>query len=178
MRCLDFGLSYAKNGELLKYIRKIGSFDETCTRFYTAEMVSALEYLHGKGIGMQKKNSITGAYWELEPWRNPPRGLEKATSGSHSPQQTQSLLHTQRWLKREQKRNDLRCVLSPSRCSFPLVSLIGQTQLGAIRQRNSDPTGHRGWNSAKKPEECGWSGWKQKYQHIFYDFIHVIMLSH
>ncbi|GAB5583177.1 3-phosphoinositide-dependent protein kinase 1 isoform X1 [Prionailurus iriomotensis] len=38
---------YAK---LLKYIRKIGSFDETCTRFYTAEMVSALEYLHGKGI--------------------------------------------------------------------------------------------------------------------------------
>lgn len=46
----DFGLSYAKNGELLKYIRKIGSFDETCTRFYTAEIVSALEYLHGKGI--------------------------------------------------------------------------------------------------------------------------------
>ncbi|GAB1300653.1 3-phosphoinositide-dependent protein kinase 1 [Apodemus speciosus] len=42
--------SYAKNGELLKYIRKIGSFDETCTRFYTAEIVSALEYLHGKGI--------------------------------------------------------------------------------------------------------------------------------
>lgn len=50
MQYLDFGLSYAKNGELLKYIRKIGSFDETCTRFYTAEMVSALEYLHGKGI--------------------------------------------------------------------------------------------------------------------------------
>lgn len=49
-KCSDFGLSYAKNGELLKYIRKIGSFDETCTRFYTAEIVSALEYLHGKGI--------------------------------------------------------------------------------------------------------------------------------
>ncbi|XP_029432241.1 3-phosphoinositide-dependent protein kinase 1 isoform X2 [Rhinatrema bivittatum] len=47
---LYFGLSYAKNGELLKYIRKIGSFDENCTRFYTAEIVSALEYLHGKGI--------------------------------------------------------------------------------------------------------------------------------
>ncbi|PIO37281.1 hypothetical protein AB205_0142120 [Aquarana catesbeiana] len=47
---LYFGLSYAKNGELLKYIRKIGSFDETCTRFYTAEMVCALEYLHDKGI--------------------------------------------------------------------------------------------------------------------------------
>ncbi|TRY94865.1 hypothetical protein DNTS_026283, partial [Danionella cerebrum] len=47
---LYFGLSYAKNGELLKYIRKIGSFDETCTRFYSAEIVSALEYLHQKGI--------------------------------------------------------------------------------------------------------------------------------
>ncbi|XP_018421310.1 PREDICTED: 3-phosphoinositide-dependent protein kinase 1 [Nanorana parkeri] len=47
---LYFGLSFAKNGELLKYIRKIGSFDETCTRFYTAEIVCALEYLHDKGI--------------------------------------------------------------------------------------------------------------------------------
>ncbi|XP_071976501.1 3-phosphoinositide-dependent protein kinase 1 [Engystomops pustulosus] len=47
---LYFGLSYAKNGELLKYIRKIGSFDETCTRFYSAEIVRALEYLHEKGI--------------------------------------------------------------------------------------------------------------------------------
>ncbi|XP_072532523.1 3-phosphoinositide-dependent protein kinase 1a [Salminus brasiliensis] len=47
---LYFGLSYAKNGELLRYIRKIGSFDETCTRFYTAEIVGALEYLHSVGI--------------------------------------------------------------------------------------------------------------------------------
>ncbi|MCI4392245.1 hypothetical protein PGIGA_G00143810 [Pangasianodon gigas] len=47
---LYFGLSYAKNGELLRYIRKIGSFDETCTRFYTAEIVCALEYLHSIGI--------------------------------------------------------------------------------------------------------------------------------
>ncbi|KAM9774034.1 3-phosphoinositide-dependent protein kinase 1 isoform 2-T2 [Syngnathus typhle] len=47
---LYFGLSYAKNGELLKYIRKIGSFDETCTRFYSAEIVCALEYLHSVGI--------------------------------------------------------------------------------------------------------------------------------
>ncbi|XP_068100647.1 3-phosphoinositide-dependent protein kinase 1 isoform X2 [Hyperolius riggenbachi] len=47
---LYFGLSYAKNGELLKYIRKIGSFDEPCTRFYTAEILCALEYLHKNGI--------------------------------------------------------------------------------------------------------------------------------
>uniref|UniRef100_A0A673VUQ0 3-phosphoinositide-dependent protein kinase 1 n=1 Tax=Salmo trutta TaxID=8032 RepID=A0A673VUQ0_SALTR len=47
---LYFGISYARNGELLKYIRKIGSFDETCTRFYSAEIVCALQYLHSKGI--------------------------------------------------------------------------------------------------------------------------------
>uniref|UniRef100_A0A8C1HID8 3-phosphoinositide-dependent protein kinase 1 n=1 Tax=Cyprinus carpio carpio TaxID=630221 RepID=A0A8C1HID8_CYPCA len=47
---LYFALSYAKNGELLRYIRKIGSFDETCTKFYTAEIVCALEYLHAMGI--------------------------------------------------------------------------------------------------------------------------------
>uniref|UniRef100_A0A8C2H153 3-phosphoinositide-dependent protein kinase 1 n=1 Tax=Cyprinus carpio TaxID=7962 RepID=A0A8C2H153_CYPCA len=50
MDIFDFALSYAKNGELLRYIRKIGSFDETCTRFYTAEIVCALEYLHAMGI--------------------------------------------------------------------------------------------------------------------------------
>lgn len=54
----DFGLSYAKNGELLKYIRKIGSFDETCTRFYSAEIVCALEYLHQKGIIHRSVESV------------------------------------------------------------------------------------------------------------------------
>uniref|UniRef100_A0ABM0GR04 non-specific serine/threonine protein kinase n=1 Tax=Saccoglossus kowalevskii TaxID=10224 RepID=A0ABM0GR04_SACKO len=47
---LYFGLSYAKNGELLKYINKVGSFDEKCTQFYSAEVTSALEYLHSLGI--------------------------------------------------------------------------------------------------------------------------------
>ncbi|XP_070580796.1 3-phosphoinositide-dependent protein kinase 1-like isoform X2 [Ptychodera flava] len=47
---LYFGLSYAKKGELLQYINKVGSFDENCTRFYAAEIVSALEHLHSLGI--------------------------------------------------------------------------------------------------------------------------------
>lgn len=66
MRHLDFGLSYAKNGELLKYIRKIGSFDETCTRFYTAELVSALEYLHGKGIIHRYFSAPAGAHTQAQ----------------------------------------------------------------------------------------------------------------
>ncbi|XP_033211588.1 3-phosphoinositide-dependent protein kinase 1 isoform X2 [Belonocnema kinseyi] len=47
---LYFALSYAKNGELLPYITKVGSFDIECTKFYTAEILRGLEYLHGLGI--------------------------------------------------------------------------------------------------------------------------------
>ncbi|XP_058799944.1 3-phosphoinositide-dependent protein kinase 1 isoform X2 [Phymastichus coffea] len=47
---LYFVLSYAKNGELLPHINKVGSFDVECTRFYAAEMLRGLEYLHGLGI--------------------------------------------------------------------------------------------------------------------------------
>ncbi|KAI4499327.1 hypothetical protein M0802_005587 [Mischocyttarus mexicanus] len=47
---LYFVLSYAKNGELLPYIVKVGSFDIECTKFYSAEILRGLEYLHGLGI--------------------------------------------------------------------------------------------------------------------------------
>ncbi|XP_011495956.1 PREDICTED: 3-phosphoinositide-dependent protein kinase 1 isoform X2 [Ceratosolen solmsi marchali] len=47
---LYFVLSYAKNGELLPYINKVGSFDIECTKFYSAEILHGLEYLHGLGI--------------------------------------------------------------------------------------------------------------------------------
>ncbi|KAL3876578.1 hypothetical protein ACJMK2_034412 [Sinanodonta woodiana] len=47
---LYFVLSYARNGELLDFLHKVSSFDEECSKFYTAEIVSALEYLHGLGI--------------------------------------------------------------------------------------------------------------------------------
>lgn len=47
---LYFGLSFAERGELLDYIRKVGSFDDHSTQFYSAEIILALEYLHGKGV--------------------------------------------------------------------------------------------------------------------------------
>lgn len=47
---VDFVLSYARRGELLDYIHRLSSFDEPCTKWYTAEIVAALEYLHSKGI--------------------------------------------------------------------------------------------------------------------------------
>lgn len=49
-RNLYFVMTYAKNGDMLPYIRKVGSFDLDCTRFYAAELVLALEQMHRKGV--------------------------------------------------------------------------------------------------------------------------------
>ncbi|CAH2039692.1 unnamed protein product, partial [Iphiclides podalirius] len=47
---LYFVLSYAKNGELLPYINKVGSFELNVAKFYAAELLLALEKMHSKGI--------------------------------------------------------------------------------------------------------------------------------
>ncbi|XP_050352071.1 3-phosphoinositide-dependent protein kinase 1 isoform X1 [Nymphalis io] len=47
---LYFVLSYAKNGELLHYINKVGSFELNVAKFYAAELLLALERMHSKGI--------------------------------------------------------------------------------------------------------------------------------
>ncbi|CAG9087948.1 unnamed protein product [Plutella xylostella] len=47
---LYFVLSYAKNGELLPYINKVGSFELDVAKYYAAELVLALEKMHSKGI--------------------------------------------------------------------------------------------------------------------------------
>lgn len=43
-------LELACNGEILKYIKEYGSFDETSARFYAAQVISALEHMHKKGV--------------------------------------------------------------------------------------------------------------------------------
>lgn len=47
--CLYFVMSYAKHGELLKYIPKEG-LEITAARFYAGEILMALEYLHNRRI--------------------------------------------------------------------------------------------------------------------------------
>lgn len=47
---LYFVMTYAKNGDLLPHINKVGSFDFKCTQFYTAELILALEQMHSKNI--------------------------------------------------------------------------------------------------------------------------------
>nr|XP_002124476.1 3-phosphoinositide-dependent protein kinase 1 [Ciona intestinalis] len=47
---LYFGLSVARKGELLSKIKQLGKFDMECARFYTAQIVSALQHLHSLNI--------------------------------------------------------------------------------------------------------------------------------
>ncbi|KAG9295590.1 hypothetical protein G9A89_000955 [Geosiphon pyriformis] len=50
MRQTDFVLDHAKNGELLTFIKKLGSFDLVCTQFYAGQILSAIDYMHNQGI--------------------------------------------------------------------------------------------------------------------------------
>lgn len=47
---LYFVLELAQNGEILKYLQEYGSFDVQVARFYAAQILSALEYMHKKGV--------------------------------------------------------------------------------------------------------------------------------
>jgi 3-phosphoinositide dependent protein kinase-1 len=49
-KSLYFVMTYAKHGDLLPYINKVGSFDMDCTRYYAAELLLALEEMHKRGI--------------------------------------------------------------------------------------------------------------------------------
>lgn len=65
---LYFVLTYAKNGELLPHINKIGSFSIASTKYYTAELVLALEVLNCKGIihrDLKPENILFDENWHI-----------------------------------------------------------------------------------------------------------------
>ncbi|KDE03549.1 AGC/PDK1 protein kinase [Microbotryum lychnidis-dioicae p1A1 Lamole] len=47
---LYYVLELAKNGELLKWIKKFGSFSLPSARFYAAQLLSAIEHMHSRGV--------------------------------------------------------------------------------------------------------------------------------
>eukprot|EP00730_Choanoeca_flexa_P016555 TRINITY_DN7850_c0_g1_i1.p1 TRINITY_DN7850_c0_g1~~TRINITY_DN7850_c0_g1_i1.p1 ORF type:complete len:529 (+),score=85.81 TRINITY_DN7850_c0_g1_i1:72-1658(+) len=49
-RKLYFVIEYCAKGDLLTWINKLDCFDEACTQFYAAELVAALEHMHGCNI--------------------------------------------------------------------------------------------------------------------------------
>ena len=49
-RSLYFVLDVASGGELLGVLKRIGTFDEECTRFYGAQILDTIDYMHGRGV--------------------------------------------------------------------------------------------------------------------------------
>ncbi|KAK4543234.1 hypothetical protein LTR36_005784 [Oleoguttula mirabilis] len=49
-RSLYFVLDLASGGELLGVLKKMGSFDVECTRFYGAEILDSVAYMHARGV--------------------------------------------------------------------------------------------------------------------------------
>lgn len=49
-RSLYFVLDLASGGELLGFLKKMTSFDVECTRFYGAQILDAIDYMHSRGV--------------------------------------------------------------------------------------------------------------------------------
>lgn len=48
--CIYMLFEYVCGGELFSYLRNVGRFTTSTSNFYTAEIISALEYLHSKNV--------------------------------------------------------------------------------------------------------------------------------
>jgi serine/threonine protein kinase len=46
----DLVLSLAPNGDLRELVKKNGSLSLSCARYYTAQVVDTVQWMHGKGI--------------------------------------------------------------------------------------------------------------------------------
>lgn len=49
-RSLYFVLDYCKGGELLGVLKRMVTFDEECTKFYGAQILDTIDYMHKRGI--------------------------------------------------------------------------------------------------------------------------------
>lgn len=65
---LDFVLTYAKHGEMLDLLKRLGSFDESVTLFYASEILYGLEFLHKCGIihrDLKPENILLADNWHI-----------------------------------------------------------------------------------------------------------------
>ncbi|KAH0542802.1 hypothetical protein FGG08_002850 [Glutinoglossum americanum] len=49
-RSLYYVLDVASGGELLGVLKRMGTFDEECARYYGAQILDAVEYMHSRGV--------------------------------------------------------------------------------------------------------------------------------
>ena len=50
MSALYYVLDLASGGELLGVLKRMTTFDEQCTRFYSAQILDTIDYMHAKGV--------------------------------------------------------------------------------------------------------------------------------
>lgn len=50
MQSLYFVLDLASGGELLGVLKRMATFDEECTRFYSAQILDTIDYMHSQGV--------------------------------------------------------------------------------------------------------------------------------
>lgn len=48
--CLFYVIDYCSGGELLGALKRTGTFDVECTRFYAAQILDSVEYMHSRGV--------------------------------------------------------------------------------------------------------------------------------
>lgn len=48
--CLYYVIDYCSGGELLGALKRTGTFDIECARFYAAQILDAIEYMHSRGV--------------------------------------------------------------------------------------------------------------------------------
>ncbi|GAA95155.1 uncharacterized protein L969DRAFT_104645 [Mixia osmundae IAM 14324] len=66
---LYFVLELAENGEILKYIKQNGSFDVISARYYSAQILSALEHIHSRGVlhrDLKPENILLDAHMRIK----------------------------------------------------------------------------------------------------------------
>jgi serine/threonine protein kinase len=66
---LYFVLDFAENGELLTLIKKFGTMNANCTRYYTIQLVDAINYMHINGIvhrDLKPENVLIGKDMKLQ----------------------------------------------------------------------------------------------------------------
>ena len=61
-----FSMTYARNGDLLKFIDQMAERDIDCVQFYAAELLAAVEFLHFKVSIAFRMQGFSNRYPEKE----------------------------------------------------------------------------------------------------------------
>lgn len=66
---LDFALDLATNGDLKVLVQKYGSISLNCARYFTAQLVDAVQYLHDSGVvhrDIKPENLLLDNGWRIK----------------------------------------------------------------------------------------------------------------